>query len=72
MNTGDKILFFRSLSDTIQMLIGAEKMFDNLWEEGNTRLRSDEMESVENALKEIEELKLKVEKTKEKFEKIVK
>ena len=68
----DKIVFFRQLSDTIQMLIGAEKMFDNLFLNGDVRLREEEVESVSNAIKELQEIVVKVEATRVKFEKIVK
>ena len=59
----DKIVFFRSLSDTIQMLVGAEKMFDNLFLNGDVRLREEEVSQVGNALNEIEEIVVRVEAT---------
>ena len=68
----DKIVFFRTMSDVIQMFTGVEKMFEVMESDGSVRLRAEEVVQVENALKEIEQLKLKVEQTNQKFREIAK
>ena len=70
MGKDDKILFVRTLSDAIQMFTSAEKMFDNLFLNGDVRLREEEVGQVGNALNEIKEIVAKVEATRKKFEEI--
>ena len=72
MGKDDKILFVRTLSDAIQMFTSAEKMFDNLFLNGDVRLREEEVGQVGNALNEIKEIVAKVEATRKKFEEIAK